>query len=265
MHDLARSLESEPAQQRAERLTIRCQARPPSLAALDMTKRVKRKQYNRRLSKLQLKIKEVALSYLTHERRAVVVFEGPDAAGKGGAIRRMSWPLDPRDLKVWPIAAPTPEDKGHHYLYRFWKRLPRPGQLVIFDRSWYGRVLVERIEGFATEAEWSRAYEEINEFERMLYDDGIRPRQDLPSHHQGGAARPISGPVSRSLEALEAFRGGLAQSQALGRIRGRDRGECSARLRPRRIPGLSSLPTTRGTRDWRRSKLSSASWPKVLS
>ncbi len=116
----------------------------------------------------------MALSYLAQKRRAVLVFEGGDAAGKGGAIRRISWPLDPRGLKVWPIAAPTPEEMGHHYLYRFWKRLPRPGQLVIFDRSWYGRVLVERIEGFATEAEWSRAYEEINEFERMLHDDGIR-------------------------------------------------------------------------------------------
>lgn len=139
-----------------------------------MTKRVKRKHYNRRLSKLQMSIKEVALSYLTQRRRAVVVFEGGDAAGKGGAIRRISWPLDPRGLKVWPIAAPTTEEKGQHYLYRFWKRLPRPGQLVIFDRSWYGRVLVERIEGFATESEWGRAYDEINEFERMLYDDGIR-------------------------------------------------------------------------------------------
>ena len=174
MHDFARPLESEHARRRAERMAIRCQARPPSLAALDMTRRVKRKHYNRRLSKLQLKIKEVALSYLNQKRRGVVVFEGGDAAGKGGAIRRISWPLDPRGLKVWPIAAPTPEEKGHHYLYRFWKRLPRPGQLVIFDRSWYGRVLVERIEGFATEPEWSRAYDEINEFERMLYDDGIR-------------------------------------------------------------------------------------------
>lgn len=174
MHDSGRPLESEHARHRADRVAIRCQTRPPSLAALDMTKRVKRKHYNRRLSKLQLKIKEVALSYLIQERRGVVVFEGGDAAGKGGAIRRISWPLDPRGLKVWPIAAPTPEEKGQHYLYRFWKRLPRPGQLVIFDRSWYGRVLVERIEGFATESEWGRAYDEINEFERMLYDDGIR-------------------------------------------------------------------------------------------
>ena len=163
----------ESMQLSGERSAIRLQEHPPSLAALDMTQCVKRKKYVHRLSKLQRRLKEVALTYLTQERRAVIVFEGGDAAGKGGAIRRISWPLDPRGLKVWPIAAPSPEEKGQHYLYRFWKRLPRPGQLVIFDRSWYGRVLVERIEGFATDAEWQRAYDEINEFERMLHDDGI--------------------------------------------------------------------------------------------
>ena len=157
-----------------ERLSISLEANPPSLATLDMTKRVGSKLYAEEVDRLQRKLQEVALSYLAQGRKAVVVFEGSDAAGKGGAIRRMSWPLDPRSLKVWPISAPTPEEKGQHYLYRFWKRLPRPGQIVIFDRSWYGRVLVERIEGFATEAEWSRAYDEINEFERMLCDDGVR-------------------------------------------------------------------------------------------
>ena len=104
----------------------------------------------------------------------MIVLEGWDAAGKGGVIRRMHWPLDPRGLKVWPISAPTPEELDHHYLYRFWTRLPKSGQLVIFDRSWYGRVLVERIEGYATKTEWQRAYAEINEFERMLGDDGVR-------------------------------------------------------------------------------------------
>ncbi len=156
------------------RVVIRPEARPPSIAGLDLTKVVPKKEYRRRLRRLQHRLKEAALAYLLQERRAVIVFEGSDAAGKGGAIRRISWPLDPRGLKVWPIAAPTPEEKGHHYLYRFWKRLPDAGQIVIFDRSWYGRVLVERIEGFATVAEWRRAYDEINEFERMLYDDGVR-------------------------------------------------------------------------------------------
>lgn len=158
----------------SQRAPIRLQPAPPGLSRLDMDKRVGRKKYERKLAKLQERLREVSLAYRAQHRRSVVLFEGWDAAGKGGVIRRMSWPLDPRGLKVWPIAAPTPDEQGQHYLYRFWKRLPRPGQMVVFDRSWYGRVLVERVEGFAAEAEWSRAYSEINEFERMLDDDGIR-------------------------------------------------------------------------------------------
>lgn len=130
--------------------------------------------YDHSLAELQYRLKELSLAYGRQHRRSVVVFEGADAAGKGGTIRRMSWPLDPRMLKVWPISAPSEEEKGQHYLYRFWRRLPRRGQMVIFDRSWYGRVLVERVEGFATTNEWQRAFAEINEFERMLFDDGIR-------------------------------------------------------------------------------------------
>ena len=130
--------------------------------------------YDHNLASLQHKLKEISLAYGLQKLRSVVVFEGWDAAGKGGTIRRMAWPLDPRILKVWPISAPTEEEKGQHYLNRFWHRLPRPGQIVIFDRSWYGRVLVERVEGFATNTQWRRAYREINEFERMLSDDGIR-------------------------------------------------------------------------------------------
>lgn len=158
----------------SQRAPIRLQPAPPRLSELDMDKRVGPKKYRRKLAGLQERLREVSLAYRAQHRRAVVLFEGWDAAGKGGVIRRMSWPLDPRGLKVWPIAAPTPDEQGQHYLYRFWKRLPRPGQMVIFDRSWYGRVLVERVEGFAAESEWSRAYSEINEFERMLDDDGIR-------------------------------------------------------------------------------------------
>ncbi len=158
----------------SQRAPIRLQAAPPSLARLDMARRVGKKKYERKLAKWQDRLREVSLAYRAQQRRAVIVFEGWDAAGKGGTIRRMAWPLDPRGLKVWPIAAPTAEEQGQHYLYRFWKRLPRPGQIVIFDRSWYGRVLVERVEGFASTIEWQRAYDEINEFERMLDDDGIR-------------------------------------------------------------------------------------------
>jgi polyphosphate kinase 2 (PPK2 family) len=107
------------------------------------------------------------------ERRSVVaMFEGWDAAGKGGAIKRITEKLDPRGYSVYPIAAPEGDDKKRHYLYRFWRRLPERGQIAIFDRSWYGRVMVERVEGFAPEDAWKRAYKEINSFERQLKDFG---------------------------------------------------------------------------------------------
>jgi polyphosphate kinase 2 (PPK2 family) len=101
------------------------------------------------------------------------VFEGQDAAGKGGAIRRITWALDARTYRVIPIAAPTDEERAHHYLWRFWRHLPRRGRVTIFDRSWYGRVLVERVEGFAPEPQWQRAYQEINDFERELTESGV--------------------------------------------------------------------------------------------
>ena len=106
--------------------------------------------------------------------RAAIVFEGGDAAGKGGAIRRLTGLLDPRGFKVWPIGPPAPDEQGRHYLYRFWTRLPEPGAIAIFDRSWYGRVLVERVEGLIGEPAWRRAYDEINEFEHLLAADGVR-------------------------------------------------------------------------------------------
>jgi polyphosphate kinase 2 (PPK2 family) len=105
---------------------------------------------------------------------AVLVLEGWDTGGKGGIVRRLGWALDPRSFKVYPIAAPDEHERAQQCLQRFWRRLPENGQIVAFDRSWYGRVLVERVEGFATEKEWRRAYREINEFERMLVDSGVR-------------------------------------------------------------------------------------------
>ncbi len=102
-----------------------------------------------------------------------VVFEGWDASGKGGAIRRLVAPMDPRHVRVASIAAPTPDEKRHHFLSRFWSLLPGWGGMAILDRSWYGRVLVERVEGFATEEQWRRAYDEIKGFERTLCDEGM--------------------------------------------------------------------------------------------
>lgn len=130
--------------------------------------------YKKRLAKLQRQLTHVQQAYYHQRRRAVIVFEGWDAAGKGGAIRRVTRKLDPRGFQVHPIAAPNATEQGKHYLYRFWSRLPAPGCLSLFDRSWYGRVLVERVEKLATSGQWSRAYQEINEFERQLHDDGVK-------------------------------------------------------------------------------------------
>jgi polyphosphate kinase 2 (PPK2 family) len=103
-----------------------------------------------------------------------VALEGWDAAGRSGAIRRLIEKLDPRWVRVWPIGQPNPEEQGRYYLWRFWQRLPLPGQIAIFDRSWYGRVLVEHVDGLARPKEWRRAYDEINAFEKTLVDDGVR-------------------------------------------------------------------------------------------
>ncbi|MBI3706851.1 MAG: polyphosphate kinase, partial [Proteobacteria bacterium] len=138
------------------------------------TSLVDKDAYERRLETLQMKMLSIQQAYFHERRRGIVVVEGWDAAGKGGMIRRLTEKLDPRGIRVWPIGAPEPSEQGRHYLYRFWARLPEPGTLVVFDRSWYGRVLVERVEGFAPKAAWRRAYEEINEFERWLIDDGVR-------------------------------------------------------------------------------------------
>jgi polyphosphate kinase 2 (PPK2 family) len=103
----------------------------------------------------------------------LVLFEGLDASGKGGAIKRLVAPLDPRHVRVASFAAPTPDEKRHHFLWRFWDKLPGWGGMAVFDRSWYGRVLVERVEGFATREEWMRAYDEINDYERSLTNEGM--------------------------------------------------------------------------------------------
>jgi len=133
-----------------------------------------KKWYESRIAHLQLKMLRVQQAYHHQKRRALLVFEGWDAGGKGGSIRRLTEKLDPRGFQVHAIGAPTPVEQGKHYLYRFWNRLPAKGNIAVFDRSWYGRVLVERVEGFAAPDEWKRAYDEINEFERLLADDGVR-------------------------------------------------------------------------------------------
>ena len=144
------------------------------LGTIDLEKRLTKDEYVRDLIRYQLQLRALAYQLYVQKRPLVIVYEGWDAGGKGGNIKRITEKLDPRGYEVYPIAAPQGEDKTHHYLYRFWRRLKPPDekQILIFDRSWYGRVMVERLEGFCTEEEWKRAYREINEFERQLVDFG---------------------------------------------------------------------------------------------
>lgn len=147
-------------------------AEPGILQRVDLSVRLEEGEYARRLKLLQTQIYMLGLEIYRQKRPVVMVFEGWDAAGKGGAIQRLTEKLDPRAYTVHAIAAPSGDDKNRHYLYRFWRRLPPRGAIGIFDRSWYGRVLVERVEGFARPDEWQRAYAEINEFERQLVGFG---------------------------------------------------------------------------------------------
>jgi len=146
----------------------------PQLAEITGHQKVEFADYERRLASMQSTVQAIQQAYLGTRERAVVVLEGWDTAGKGGVVRRLGWALDPRSFRVHPIAAPSAHERGKHYLQRFWEKLPEHGQIVVFDRSWYGRVLVERVEGFATKREWRRGYEEINQFENLLVDDGVR-------------------------------------------------------------------------------------------
>jgi AMP-polyphosphate phosphotransferase len=143
------------------------------LDKLDLTQSLTKQDYVARVLRLQARLNPLLRKLQKRNKSAILLFEGPDAAGKGGAIRRITWALDARSYRLIPIAAPSDEERAHHYLWRFWRYLPRRGRLTIFDRSWYGRVLVERVEGFASEVEWRRAYEEINEFERELVQSSV--------------------------------------------------------------------------------------------
>lgn len=143
------------------------------LTTLDMSKKLDRPTYKGQLKKAQSELNKLYREAKAHDISSMLVFEGWDAAGKGGAIRRLTSAMDARDYRVLPFAAPTDEENAHHYLWRFWRHLSRAGKGTIFDRSWYGRVLVERIEGFAQNHEWQRAYAEINSFEEQLVEHGI--------------------------------------------------------------------------------------------
>lgn len=142
------------------------------LSGVDLSKTLTPEEYKSQLDKLQKKLERLHSELYRRRIPLIIGFEGWDAAGKGGAIRRLTSHLDPRGYEVNPTAAPNDIEKQHHYLWRFYNQMPKAGHIAIFDRTWYGRVMVERIEGFCTEAEWSRAYGEINEMEKHLTNSG---------------------------------------------------------------------------------------------
>ena len=176
---MQRSLDAKAAQAapatrrpRASIMVPALKAQPSLLDRVDLARRLDEKKYEQELPKLQIRLRELQFHSYEAGIPSVVVYEGWDAAGKGGNIRRLTELLDPRAYTVVPIAKPEGDEASHHYLWRFWRHMPRAGFLTIFDRSWYGRVLVERVEGFATDDEWQRAYQEIREFERSLTNSG---------------------------------------------------------------------------------------------
>jgi AMP-polyphosphate phosphotransferase len=143
------------------------------ITRLDMSLALDPGTYEKELLEAQGKLGLLSRRLRKRERSLILVFEGPDAAGKGGAIRRLTAAMDARNYQVLSVAAPTDEERAHPYLWRFWRHLPPSGRVTIYDRSWYGRVLVERIEGFARPDQWQRAYEEINAFEEQLTESGM--------------------------------------------------------------------------------------------
>ncbi|HEV8322074.1 MAG TPA: polyphosphate:AMP phosphotransferase, partial [Myxococcota bacterium] len=143
------------------------------LRRLDLRVALSPEAYEKKLLRLQGRLNRLTRRLYEEQRSVILVFEGPDAAGKGGAIRRLIQAMDARSYQVISIAAPTDEERAHPYLWRFWRHLPRLGRVTIYDRSWYGRVLVERVESFCAPADWRRAYAEINAFEEQLSEFGI--------------------------------------------------------------------------------------------
>lgn len=143
------------------------------LEQVDLSQRLEKKEYREQLRHYQQRLNVLSIEAWQRKVSSVLVFEGWDAAGKGSAIRRVARATDPRLCRVVPFAAPTEEEGSHHYLWRFWRHLPAGGRMTIYDRSWYGRVLVERMEGYATDAEWQRAYTEIQDFEKQLIEHGV--------------------------------------------------------------------------------------------
>ena len=163
------------------------------ISALDLSRRVEDADYSKSLGDLQQRISELTTGKAFERRALTLAFEGNDAAGKGGAIRRVRASIDPRRFRVYGVAAPSDEEYARPYLWRFWRRIPRLGHVAIFDRSWYGRVLVERVEGLCSQDDWMRAYQEINRFRAPADARRRARRQILARDQRGRATAAISG------------------------------------------------------------------------
>jgi polyphosphate:AMP phosphotransferase len=164
---------SEPPQPAAEPARLPAALRSTLLEQVDLSRDLDRDEYRQQLDALQARLRELGYRIYRHRVPVVLVYQGWDAAGKGGNIRRLVRALDPRGYEVVPVGAPDEVERAHHYLWRFWLKLPKAGHVTIYDRSWYGRVLVERVEGLCSEVAWRRAYREINEMEQHLADAGV--------------------------------------------------------------------------------------------
>ena len=170
----------------------------PRLADIDLQDKILNdEEYKKELKQLQIELGKLHNKLYRKRIPVIITYEGWDAAGKGGNIKRITEALDPRGYEVHPIASPEPHEKSRHYLWRFWNRLPKTGHVAIFDRTWYGRVMVERLEGFCSKNDWQRAYVEINEFEKELADPGLLWRgssnqqiHDLNAWREGGERIP---------------------------------------------------------------------------
>ena len=195
------------------------------LETLDLTRSLDREAYVREVTRRQIQLRELGYQVYLQKRPVIILFEGWDAAGKGGAIKRITEKLDPRGYVVYPISAPQGEDKTRHYLYRFWRRLPERGQIAIFDRSWYGRVLVERVEGFASEAEWKRALQRDQLLRAPVARLRHHPGEVLDPHLARRTTAPLRRAQGHRLQGVEAHRRRLAQSREVGRLRGSRRGD----------------------------------------
>ena len=188
------------------------------LSELDHSRTLTDAEASEKIDAWQARLAAAANRLHRSKRSAILVFEGTDAAGKGGAIRRLTNAMDARIYQVRSVAAPTDEERAHPYLWRFWRGLPDRGRMTIYDRSWYGRVLVERLEGFAAPSEWMRAYSEINEFEEQLVESGAILLKFWLAISPAEQLRRFKDRQGTPLQTVQAHPGRLAQPQEVGRL-----------------------------------------------